>query len=288
MYMLRAASASSSAVATMTLPIVDTFIYFVRHGETTANRDRIRQGHLDYPLTERGVQGALAVGEALKDVPFDAIFSSDLGRGVSVYLIDSITYLSKAFLLFTSHFIAYKTCELLMSKLKHVSPSISIQSEPLLREINFGIREGLNVDVSFDEARELLARQRGVSAEDIENEAESDDALFSRHDALLRSVRHRCTASRPHHVLCVTHGGFIRSLLRHRLPGKADFDQKIENCSITVVRAQWNSEASESINPSNRGDELEALPTLSLNASYYNIVDHLLNPASYSFIAPSL
>lgn len=29
-------------------------ITFIRHTETVANVDEVRQGHLDYPITERG------------------------------------------------------------------------------------------------------------------------------------------------------------------------------------------------------------------------------------------
>lgn len=58
-------------------------IFYIRHGETIWNRDKRLQGQLDSPLTLRGVQLAIAYGEALKpelagrDV---SVVSSPLGR----------------------------------------------------------------------------------------------------------------------------------------------------------------------------------------------------------------
>lgn len=52
----------------------------VRHGESTANRDGICQGHLDTELSDTGRNEAAKVGEWLKSEKFDAIYSSDLKR----------------------------------------------------------------------------------------------------------------------------------------------------------------------------------------------------------------
>ena len=60
-------------------------VYFVRHGETTANRDGILQGVSgDYPLTDQGEEQAIKTGLALQHVNWDAIFTSDLPRAVNV------------------------------------------------------------------------------------------------------------------------------------------------------------------------------------------------------------
>ena len=57
-------------------------IYLVRHGESTANRDKLITGHWDVPLTELGRQQAAETRELLKAVHFDAVYSSDLERAV--------------------------------------------------------------------------------------------------------------------------------------------------------------------------------------------------------------
>ena len=55
-------------------------IYFVRHGETTWNLEGRMQGHLDAPLTARGLREAHRDGAALRnliedDEPYALVFS---------------------------------------------------------------------------------------------------------------------------------------------------------------------------------------------------------------------
>jgi len=59
-------------------------VYFVRHGETDANRAGIIQGQMNTPLNDRGVQQAKLVGEALRTISFDNAYSSDLVRASKV------------------------------------------------------------------------------------------------------------------------------------------------------------------------------------------------------------
>lgn len=215
----------------------DALVYLVRHGETTANRAGIRQGHTDYPLTDRGAADALAVGAALGHLRFDGVFSSDLGR-------------------------ALKTAELIVSRSTHGSAE-DIRATPLLREINFGIREGLGVDVSFEEARRRLAQERGVSAADVPTLAETDEELASRHASFAAYLRDSVSGGRTT-VLCVSHGGFIRTLLRSLVPGLPD--QKIDNCSVSVLRASWGE---------------TGLFEATLEPTLYNVIEHLVAPDSF-------
>ena len=55
-------------------------IYFVRHGETEFNKNRIFQGHLDIPLNDTGIAQAKQVLEDSKDISFDIIYYSPLSR----------------------------------------------------------------------------------------------------------------------------------------------------------------------------------------------------------------
>lgn len=57
-----------------------TTILLARHGETDWNRDGIWQGWADPPLNETGRAQARELAEQLRDVPFDAVYSSDLQR----------------------------------------------------------------------------------------------------------------------------------------------------------------------------------------------------------------
>ncbi|MEJ6399684.1 histidine phosphatase family protein [Nicoliella lavandulae] len=58
-------------------------IYFVRHGQTFLNFYNRIQGLIDAPLTKKGIADADNAGERLKDITFDAAYSSDLPRAAN-------------------------------------------------------------------------------------------------------------------------------------------------------------------------------------------------------------
>ena len=55
-------------------------VVVLRHGETDHNAARIWQGHLDTPLSERGLAQARAAGPAVATLHPSRIVSSDLRR----------------------------------------------------------------------------------------------------------------------------------------------------------------------------------------------------------------
>jgi probable phosphoglycerate mutase len=55
-------------------------LYVVRHGQSEANRDHICAGQMDSPLSELGVRQAKEAKQALSNVHFDTVYSSDLQR----------------------------------------------------------------------------------------------------------------------------------------------------------------------------------------------------------------
>jgi len=57
-----------------------TRVYFVRHGESESNLITQFAGSLDMPLTEKGRKQAALTAEFLKNIPFSAVYSSDLSR----------------------------------------------------------------------------------------------------------------------------------------------------------------------------------------------------------------
>ena len=57
-----------------------TRLYFIRHGESEANRSTLFAGSLDMPLTEKGRAQAEATAAFLQDIPFTAVYASDLKR----------------------------------------------------------------------------------------------------------------------------------------------------------------------------------------------------------------
>lgn len=55
-------------------------LYLARHGQTEENIARIFQGHLPGQLTAEGIAQAEALRDSLKEIPLDAVISSDLKR----------------------------------------------------------------------------------------------------------------------------------------------------------------------------------------------------------------
>ena len=88
-------------------------IYVIRHGETDWNTKHWLQGATDIPLNQNGIEVAEITAEALKEVPFDVIFSSPLQR-------------------------AHQTAEILRRDRK-----IPLIVDERLREVSFGSFEGL-------------------------------------------------------------------------------------------------------------------------------------------------
>jgi len=58
-------------------------ILLARHGETLFNVEGRWQGQADSPLTERGLQQARQLAEALRNEAIAAVYSSDLGRAMN-------------------------------------------------------------------------------------------------------------------------------------------------------------------------------------------------------------
>jgi len=62
-------------------------LFVVRHGQTTANVDKIYSGHSDVPLTLEGREQAKALAPILGTMSFDRVYSSDLSRAIDTQLL---------------------------------------------------------------------------------------------------------------------------------------------------------------------------------------------------------
>ena len=59
-----------------------TQIYLIRHTQAEGNRYRMMQGHWDGDVTPLGVKEIEALSVRFRDIPVDAVYSSDLTRAV--------------------------------------------------------------------------------------------------------------------------------------------------------------------------------------------------------------
>lgn len=127
-------------------------LYIVRHSETVWNKERRLQGRSDIELTEYGRELARITGEALKNIDFEAIYSSPLER-------------------------AYETANLIKG-----DKDIPIIKENRIIEISFGEYEG-HVDKElveagtsfvdfFDHPEKYIPGKNGESLQELRKRAE--------------------------------------------------------------------------------------------------------------------
>lgn len=188
-----------------------TELYLVRHGETKWNVEKRFQGQNDSPLTENGREQARLLGISLQGICFDAILSSDLGR-------------------------ALETANLINSFLQ-----IPVfETDPLLRERNFGVFHGLN----RGEAERMYPREASRIWSGDPNVAvpggESRTQVRKRAEQFLLEVPVKYSGKK---ILVVTHGGIINPILRIVL--RIPFDEprrfKLPNTGLSIL--EHNGEA---------------------------------------------
>lgn len=156
-------------------------LYVVRHGETDWNKKGIIQGYSDVDLNEMGKRQARKLANQLKQINFDAIFSSDLLR-------------------------AKKTAEVISSERKLVIKTVQV-----LRERNWGRLEGI-FSKNLNELDKLFnnLEEKQKFRYKYYPEVESDEELSTR---LITFIREIAIAYKGKTILAVTHGGIIRALL---------------------------------------------------------------------------
>jgi broad specificity phosphatase PhoE len=160
-------------------------LYIVRHGETEWNINHTTMGQKDSPLTKAGIEQAHTTAKELKDIHFDAIFSSDSLR-------------------------AHRTAEII--KLER---DLVIQTTKLLRERTYGHFEGKPHDEYMEATKQLREQLKQLSEEEkwkfkFREDVESDFELVSRFITKLREI---AVAYPNKTVLVATHGGCIRMFL---------------------------------------------------------------------------
>lgn len=144
-------------------------------------------GQSDSPLTEAGLEQAKTTAQELKDVHFNAIFSSDLHR-------------------------AKRTAEII--KLER---QLTIQTSKALRERTYGHYEGTSGEEYRKKFQHLFNKIGQLSEKEqkefkFDEDIESDEEVISRFITQLREI---AVAYPEKTVLVVSHGGCIRTFLMH-------------------------------------------------------------------------
>ncbi|KID42246.1 histidine phosphatase family protein [Fructilactobacillus fructivorans] len=195
--------------------------YLVRHGQTYMNLYNKVQGWIDSPLTKKGLEDADNAGERLKDINFDAAFSSDSGRAIQTahHILqannNNINIISYQFPELREQFHGYFEGENLEQMWQFVGEQVKTTSEAGVLK-NFGL----------EKARDLIAKA------DLYNNAEDNKTFWKRVDRGIDRIRKNTKDGDK--ILIVSHGMTIRSIVDRYNPA-LDIGEPAKNGSITKL-----------------------------------------------------
>ena len=183
--------------------MIRTQVIIVRHGQTQWNIRKIRQGHLDSELTDKGVAQARALGQRLARESFTALYSSDLGR-------------------------ALHTARMIAAVTGH-----EIVTDERLRERHLGVFQGLSGDEIKDKHPEEYRLHRTLGPEYVIPGGESVRQQVARNVDCLDEIALKHPGEK---VVVVTHGGVVSGMFRHALNIPLDAPRRFEfvNAGLNV------------------------------------------------------
>lgn len=157
-------------------------LFFIRHGQTENHENPPFNGWRDAPLTEEGQRQLDAMAEALGDIGFEAVYSSDLSRAV-----------------YGGRRLAEKA-------------GLSLITDPQWREMNFGRWEGMNYGQIAADDKDLISRIFSPDGDEVEfpGGGESSASFGRRIEKALAGL----WARHPDggRVAVVAHGGVCKAL----------------------------------------------------------------------------
>lgn len=155
-------------------------IYLVRHGESEWNILNRIQGQNDTKLTAKGKEQAKKIAMRLKNEKIDLIFSSDLKR-------------------------AYDTAKIIGSEL-----NLEVNSLKELREINFGIWEGLTTN----EIKERYSDEHIIwMTEPHKLNIPEAEKLVDLQERLIKTINQLKNENEDKNILIVSHGASIKAII---------------------------------------------------------------------------
>ena len=178
-------------------------LMLVRHGETEWNVQRRFQGQTDVPLSDFGKWQAELIAGRLKSQKIDALYTSDLKRARETAA--AIAEFSR----------------------------LEIVSEPRLRELKFGILEGM----TFDEAQVQHPEMIAAWLDDFHSTPEGSESIEDFHLRLVSLLEDLKRKHDEQVVLLVAHGGPLSEILRIvlGLSQEKRWYLELENASLSEV-----------------------------------------------------
>ena len=184
----------------------ETEIILIRHGETEWNSQQRMQGHSNSDLSSVGQAQIQALGQWMKNVPFDLIYSSDSLRAKQT---------AEAITQFSGH---------------------ELQFDQRLREKNLGVFEGLTSEEARERHPEVFRLFKTAGSKYVIDEGESTQQLQDRALEIVNEIRIKHPEE---HVLLVTHGGFIRVVMKHSLGLSLETPTRFLIRNTGVFRLVW-------------------------------------------------
>ena len=181
-------------------------IIFIRHGETEWNSQQRMQGHSNSDLSSVGQAQIQALGQWMKNVPFDHIYSSDSLRAKQT---------AEAITQFSGH---------------------ELKIDLRLREKNLGVFEGLTSEEARKLHPEVFSLFKTAGSKYVIDEGESTQQLQDRALEIVDEIRIKHLEER---VLLVTHGGFIRVVMKHSLGLSLETPTRFLIRNTGVFRLVW-------------------------------------------------
>lgn len=176
-------------------------VVFIRHGQTEWNLVKKTQGHLDSPLTQKGLSQAKEVADKLKKYHFDIIISSPLGR-------------------------ALETAKILNDELKVGK----LTTNANLAERDLGVLQGKTKEESFMSFPQFFNENKRFIYESEIPYGETLSQFLSRIKTSMEELRELSTTN---NILVVTHDGVLHAIMG--IVNNIEFKEvqnryKFENC----------------------------------------------------------
>lgn len=170
-------------------------LYIVRHGETEWNVIKRFQGQLNTPLTEKGMKKLVETGKKLKNILFDQVYTSELGRTVA----------SAEIILNENN--GYKNNKLELQKLAE------------LNEVYFGVWQGLTYEEVFlkypEEGNNYFYNVKNYKAENVEAENVEAEKLEDALERFLKGINKILDSHESGNILVVTHGTVFEMFMNY-------------------------------------------------------------------------
>lgn len=172
-------------------PMIDnnkkTIIYLVRHGQTEWNEQGLILGQSESSLTKLGLEQVRNLRDVLKNIHFEAIFSSDLER-------------------------ALKTAEIIAQE-----RILVVKTSKLLREKRMGKYEGKHTDILKEDNKKLVETYKKLTDEQRWKFKRATDmeSLEDISNRLLFFFHKTAPKYFDKTILIVSHEAIIQSLLIH-------------------------------------------------------------------------